>query len=271
MRSPKIMIALFAVSTLGLSSVAVAKPAETGNDSTRQQVTDSTEDVSQRRSERRQTAQKERRSARREERRSDDVDAGDGGSADTRRADRNRPRTDRSDGEDSIANNRRTERRHSADRQARSDRRQARAERNESGRNARWTDHRNNREFNRRDFGRDRGEQRRSGRRDRHFADVGRTKHKGFDRRVDRRLSNQRERTRAGLKNGDLTHRELKRIRRDRHKIARMDRRFGSDGRYTKRERRQLSSALDRASHRVYRAKNNRRVAADSNKRKHRW
>jgi hypothetical protein len=87
---------------------------------------------------------------------------------------------------------------------------------------------------------------------------------------VDRRLSKQRARTRAGWKDGEITRPELKRIRRDQHRIARMDRRFGSDGRYTKRERRKLNHALDRASNRVYRAKNNRRVADESRYRKHR-
>ena len=81
------------------------------------------------------------------------------------------------------------------------------------------------------------------------------------DDRVDRRLSNQRARARAGWEDGEVTRRELKRIRRDQRKITRMDRRFGSDGHYTKRERRKLNRAMDRASNRVYRAKHNRRVA----------
>ena len=72
------------------------------------------------------------------------------------------------------------------------------------------------------------------------------------------------------VKSGEVTHRELKRIRKDQRKIARMDRRFGGDGRYTKRERRKLNSALDRASRRVYRVKNNRRVVDNGRTRKHR-
>jgi hypothetical protein len=40
-----------------------------------------------------------------------------------------------------------------------------------------------------------------------------------------------------------------------------MDSRFGSDGHYTKRERRKLNNSLDRASQRVYRANDNHRVA----------
>ena len=161
------MIAVLAVSALGLSGVAVAKPAGTDNDTGNQQVADSAGTVSQSPSERRQATNEERRRARREDRQNGDVGSGENASASSRRTDRNRPRNNRSDGDDALANNRRTERRQSADRQARRDRRQVRTERNEAGRNARWADQRDNREFNRREFGRDRGEQRRSARTDR--------------------------------------------------------------------------------------------------------
>ena len=49
---------------------------------------------------------------------------------------------------------------------------------------------------------------------------VARAKHGNFDGGVDRRLSNQRARTRAGWKNGDLTRREMKRIRKDQQKTS---------------------------------------------------
>jgi hypothetical protein len=92
-------------------------------------------------------------------------------------------------------------------------------------------------------------------------ADRGRTKQHGFENRVDRRLSNQRARIRDGWQSGALNKAEFRRLRSDQKKIARMDRRFGSDGHYTRYERRRLNKALDRSSKRVQRAKNNDRVA----------
>jgi len=74
-------------------------------------------------------------------------------------------------------------------------------------------------------------------------------------------LSKQQARVRHGWKDGEITRKELKRLRKDRRKIARMDRRFGRDGHYTRHERRKLNKAMDRASQRIYRAKHNHRVA----------
>jgi hypothetical protein len=93
----------------------------------------------------------------------------------------------------------------------------------------------------------------------------------GFDNRVDRRLSKQRTRIRDGWQSGELSRGEFRRLRKDQKQIARMDRRFGSDGRYTKRERRQLNRVMDRASNRVYRAKHNARTAyrSGSHRRRH--
>lgn len=269
MKSQRIMVALLAVSALGLASatVAVAQEAEAGNSG--RQAAEGSDGVRQRRSERRQSAGEEGGSQRRERRQTREV-AGDGGADTGRRADRRQSRADRRDENDNRRNDNRNRPDERANRQGRHDRRQAWAWRSESGRNARWLDHRGNREFNRRDFGRGRGDHRRAAHTDRRYGDHGRRKDRAFDQRVDRRLSKQRARTRAGWKDGQLTGPELKRIRRDQHRIARMDRRFGSDGRYTKRERRKLNNALDRASNRIYRAKNNRRVAGESRYRKHR-
>jgi hypothetical protein len=86
----------------------------------------------------------------------------------------------------------------------------------------------------------------------------------GFDNRVDRQLSKQQAQIRQGRHSGELSRGEHKRLQKDQSRIAHMDRHFGSDGRYTKVERRKLSNALDRASNRVYRAKNNDRVASRS-------
>ena len=81
----------------------------------------------------------------------------------------------------------------------------------------------------------------------------------GFEDRVDRRQSKQRARIRDGWENGDLSRREVKALRKDQRRISRMERRFGEDDRYTKRERRKMTKALDRSSHRIRHAKNNDR------------
>jgi hypothetical protein len=50
-----------------------------------------------------------------------------------------------------------------------------------------------------------------------------------------------------------------------------MDRRFSSDDRYTRHERRKLNKALDRSSRRVYRAKNNSNMRRQTSSNKRRW
>ena len=235
MKSPRIMVAVIAVSALGLASAAVAETPTGRDGNSGRQAAEINAEVSQRRNERRQTADTERRNERRQQRA--------GGEA--------------AEGAVARRDDKRSERRQSADRQV--------------NRLSRWNDDRSKPRLNRKEFGHARGDQRKTRGGEQRFADRGRMKHRDFDSRVERRLSNQRERIRSGVRNGDLNHRELKRLRGDQHKIARMDRRFGSDGRYTKRERRKLNHALDRASYRVHRAKNNHRVANKSRGRKHRW
>jgi hypothetical protein len=155
----------------------------------------------------------------------------------------------------------------------RSDRRERRAERADQRpryREASWRGERDRqsrrddtqrREHHRRDTGHSRGERRRQVVGERWTERRGHGKQHRFERRFDRRLSKQHDRVRHGWNNGEITRKELKRIRKDRHKIARMDRRFGSDGHYTRHERRRLSNAMDRASRRIYRAKHNHRIA----------
>ena len=262
MKNPRIMVALLAASALALTASAAVQAEDVPGGDASQEAAETTEtDRQQRRAE---------RSERREQRQRRAARDGDSNRAAKRRTDRSRRYAERRDSDVKRTNYRRSERRQSEDRQARRDRRQNSADRSESGRNARWRDQRNHREFNRRDFGRARGEQRKIAHGERRHGERSRTKHRAFDRRVDRRLDKQRARARAGWEKGDVTHRELKRIRKDQRKVARMDRRFGSDGRYTKRERRKLNNALDRASNRVYRAKNNHRVARNGQARRHR-
>jgi len=80
-----------------------------------------------------------------------------------------------------------------------------------------------------------------------------------FADRVDSRQAKQRARIREGRKSGTLTRGESRRLRRDQKKISRLERRFERDGRFTKRERRILNKAQNRAGKRIFRAKNNNR------------
>jgi hypothetical protein len=84
--------------------------------------------------------------------------------------------------------------------------------------------------------------------------------HKGagsqdFERRVDRRQKRQWARIGDGIENGDLSRREVKRLRKDQRQIARMERRFERDGYYSPKERRIMERVLDRSSRRIERAK----------------
>ncbi len=84
---------------------------------------------------------------------------------------------------------------------------------------------------------------------------------RGFANQVDRRQATQRARIRDGRQNGELNRRELGQLRQDQRRITRLENRFGSDGRYSPRERRILDRNLDRASRNIHRAKNNDRPA----------
>lgn len=80
-----------------------------------------------------------------------------------------------------------------------------------------------------------------------------------FARYLDRRHNRQDLRIERGWKNGELTPRELRRLRRSQGKLERLERRFGADGHYSKKERRVLNEVLDRNSDRIYRKKHNDR------------
>ena len=93
-----------------------------------------------------------------------------------------------------------------------------------------------------------------------HDASIERFAHRQqFNHYIDRRQKTQRARIRNGRDSGQLTRKELRWLRRDQHRLARMERRFAADGHYSQHERRSLVRALDRASHRIKRAKHNRR------------
>ena len=85
----------------------------------------------------------------------------------------------------------------------------------------------------------------------------------GSENRVDRRQENQRARIRDGRESGALTRWESKKLRRDQKKISRTERRFERDGHLNKREQHILNKKQDRASRRIYQAKNNDRSRGD--------
>ena len=77
------------------------------------------------------------------------------------------------------------------------------------------------------------------------------------ENRIDRRQAKQWERISNGIERGDLSRKETRRLLKNQRQIAQMERRFERDGYYSPRERRIMQNALDRASHRIKRAKNN--------------
>jgi len=75
--------------------------------------------------------------------------------------------------------------------------------------------------------------------------------------RFDKRAERQHSRIRQGVKSGELTRKEAGKLRGQQKKIARMERRFKSDGDFTRHERKKLERHQDKASKRIYRLKHN--------------
>ncbi len=76
---------------------------------------------------------------------------------------------------------------------------------------------------------------------------------------VDRRQARQHLRIEDGWRTGELTRKEVKRLRKNQRRIARLERKFTDDGYYSRRERQILRGELDDASARIYRKKHNDR------------
>lgn len=248
MKTSNMMFALVTACALGITGSAVAETLGSGRSDGYQPTERNAEAGRQNRREQRRFDGAEDRRSRRPDRVGDTRRDAGRAAVEDRRSGRGERRADRT---------------HSADRhnsQRRSERYSA-VGRRDADRYARWTGQGNRRDFRHHDVGHARGDRRKQAHSGRWSDHRSYGKDRRFDNRIDRRLSDQRARTRAGWKNGDITHRELKRIRQDRRKVARMDQRFGSDGRYTKHERRKLNKAIDRAGNRIYRAKHNDRMA----------
>ena len=76
---------------------------------------------------------------------------------------------------------------------------------------------------------------------------------------LDTRQARQHRRIEDGWRSGELTRKELKRLRKNQRQIAHLERKFSADGHYSRRERQTLREALDEASGRIYRKKHNDR------------
>jgi hypothetical protein len=77
------------------------------------------------------------------------------------------------------------------------------------------------------------------------------------------RLQSQRYRIQDGLAGGELTYREVQRLRDHQRQIRQMRQHFLADGHLSHRERQILDQRLDRNSDRIYALKHNRRFHSD--------
>lgn len=83
----------------------------------------------------------------------------------------------------------------------------------------------------------------------------------GVDRvtQIEQRLDNQRFRIREGIRSGELTRWEAKRLRQQTRQIAALKRDYMNDGFLNRFEFRDLKNRLDRVSDRIYALKHNSR------------
>jgi len=72
---------------------------------------------------------------------------------------------------------------------------------------------------------------------------------------VDKRQHRQQQRIKGGVRSGELTPRETRRLLRAERHIAREQRRYAADGRLTPRERADLHRDLTRSSRQIRRQK----------------
>ena len=76
--------------------------------------------------------------------------------------------------------------------------------------------------------------------------------------RLDKREANQQQRIEQGVKSGELTKPEAKRLERSERRLERHEDRAEADGVVTARERARLHNEADRTSARIYRQKHDR-------------
>jgi hypothetical protein len=74
---------------------------------------------------------------------------------------------------------------------------------------------------------------------------------------INERQHNQHQAIRDGVQEGDLSRRELAGLAREQNQIRRQERRFRSDGDFTRVERARVQHQLNQSAHHIRRAKNN--------------
>ncbi|WP_419635903.1 hypothetical protein [Thiolapillus sp.] len=84
-------------------------------------------------------------------------------------------------------------------------------------------------------------------------------RHYGYDNSIERRMNRQQYRIDAGIREGSLTAREVRKLHRAHRRFARLERRLGYDGYWCERDVKRLHRRLDRISRKIYRFKHNRR------------
>jgi len=75
---------------------------------------------------------------------------------------------------------------------------------------------------------------------------------------VNQRQRRQQRAIRQGIKNGELTRPEVRRLEREQARIQRNEARARSDGKFTARERARINREQNRARVRIYRQKHDR-------------
>jgi hypothetical protein len=75
------------------------------------------------------------------------------------------------------------------------------------------------------------------------------------DHRVNERQHNQQARIRQGVRSGELTGHEARKLEREEHGIRKEERQYKSDGQLTAGERKDLQKDLNRTSRDIYRQK----------------
>ncbi len=75
---------------------------------------------------------------------------------------------------------------------------------------------------------------------------------------VNKRQKNQQKRIFKGVKNGNITGKEFKKLQKQQIKTQKAKKRAKSDGKVTKRERVRLHKRQNKNSRRIYRAKHNK-------------
>ena len=84
--------------------------------------------------------------------------------------------------------------------------------------------------------------------------------HEAFAGRISDRQIMQQKRIHQGIRSGELTLCEIRRLEMEQHRIHRLKKRAWRDGRLTFRERLRLERRQDLANRHIYRLKHNNRI-----------